>query len=117
MFSLESAREAADQYLQGHDPDDPLVSPVLAELATFPPTLLFASSDEVLLDDTITMVSALAQARAPVTTRIRPGLPHTWPNVAPDPDTARHRHRAVLCCAVLCCAVLCAIIHFVDQLS
>ncbi|MCK9877137.1 alpha/beta hydrolase [Frankia sp. Ag45/Mut15] len=103
MFSLASAREAADQYLQGHHPDDPLASPVLGDVTGFPPTLLFASSDEVLLDDTIRMASALAQARVPVATRIMPGLPHTWPNVLPDhPDTT---------------AALRTIAHFVDGSS
>ncbi|MBL7500148.1 alpha/beta hydrolase [Frankia sp. CNm7] len=83
LFSLEAARQAAEQYLQGHAADDPLASPLLADVATFPPSLLFASSDEVLLDDTMTMAAALAQARVPVATSVIPGVPHTWPSVAP----------------------------------
>jgi epsilon-lactone hydrolase len=89
LFSLDAARQAAEQYLQGHDPRDPLASPLLADVASFPPTLLFASTDEVLLDDTLAMATALAQARVPTAASVIPGMPHAWPSVAPDhPESA-----------------------------
>ncbi|OHV31314.1 MULTISPECIES: alpha/beta hydrolase fold domain-containing protein [Pseudofrankia] len=89
LFSLASARQAAEQYLQGHGPDDPLASPLLADVVSFPPTLLFASTDEVLLDDTVAMTAALARAGVPTETVVLPGVPHTWPSVAPDlPESA-----------------------------
>jgi monoterpene epsilon-lactone hydrolase len=89
LFSLDAARQAAEQYLQGHDPRDPLASPLIADVASFPPTLLFASTDEVLLDDTVAMATALAQAKVPTATSFIPGMPHAWPSVAPDhPESA-----------------------------
>ena len=89
LFSHQAATQAADQYLQGHDPGDPLASPLLADLSSFPPTLLFASTDEVLLDDTLAMASALARAGVPTATRVERGLPHAWPSVFPDrPESA-----------------------------
>ena len=33
------------------DPTDPLCSPLLGDLTGFPPTLIFAGGDEILLDD------------------------------------------------------------------
>ncbi|MBA4863590.1 alpha/beta hydrolase [Streptomyces sp. PSKA54] len=89
LFSHDAARQAADQYLQGHHADDPLASPLIADVAAFPPALLFASTDEVLLDDTVTMASGLARAGVPTTTHFTPGVPHAWPSVHPDrPESA-----------------------------
>ncbi|MFV2176055.1 alpha/beta hydrolase fold domain-containing protein [Actinomadura sp. LOL_016] len=84
LFSHAAARQAAEQYLQGHDPGDPLASPLLSDPAAFPPTLLLASADEVLLDDTLAMASALAGARVPTVTRVERDVPHAWPAIAPD---------------------------------
>ncbi|WP_143219839.1 alpha/beta hydrolase fold domain-containing protein, partial [Actinomadura sp. CNU-125] len=101
LFSRAAAREAAGQYLQGHDPADPLASPLLADLTAFPPTLLLASADEVLLDDTLAMASALARARVPTETRVERDVPHAWPAVAPDRPAAA--------------AALTAIARFIEQ--
>jgi epsilon-lactone hydrolase len=40
-------------YLQGHAAADPLASPGLAALDRWPPTMILASTEEVLLDDSI----------------------------------------------------------------
>lgn len=51
LFSLASASEASRLYLQGHDPHDPLVSPLFAEVSGFPATLVTVGTGEVLLED------------------------------------------------------------------
>lgn len=51
MFSREAAEAAAELYLQGFDPRHPLVSPLLAELADFPPCFISVGTGEVLADD------------------------------------------------------------------
>ncbi|WP_425825339.1 alpha/beta hydrolase [Streptomyces fractus] len=84
LFSHEAARQAADQYLQGHPADDPLASPLLGVLRAFPPTLLCASTDEVLLDDSVEFASALARAGVATTASYLPGVPHAWPSVFLD---------------------------------
>jgi epsilon-lactone hydrolase len=84
LFSLQSAQQASAMYLQGHDPTDPLVSPGRASLDGWPPCLVFASTDEVLLDDSLGFASGLALARVPVTAHLEPGVPHAWPAVFPD---------------------------------
>ena len=47
-FSRESAREAADQYLQGASPGNAYASPGLANPAGFPPVIAFVSTSALL---------------------------------------------------------------------
>ncbi len=89
LFSLEAAREAADMYLQGHDATDPLASPGLARLDTWPQSLILASTDEVLLQDSLTLTSRLALSGTPVASYLEAGVPHAWPTVFPDTPAAR----------------------------
>jgi len=92
LFSATSAGEAAAAYLQGHDPADPLVSPVFAdadELADLAPTLVFAGGEEVLLDDALALVGALARAKVSVEAHLVAGMQHVWPTLFPDlPESA-----------------------------
>jgi monoterpene epsilon-lactone hydrolase len=83
LFSLESAEQASQMYLQGHDPQDPIASPLRADLASFPPTLVMASTDEVLLEDGAALASGLALAGVPVLASFEPGRLHAWPAVVP----------------------------------
>ncbi len=46
------------------DPADPLCSPVLGDLTGFPPSLLFAGGDEILLDDARALQEKLVQKKA-----------------------------------------------------
>jgi acetyl esterase/lipase len=89
LFSHQAAREAAEMYLQGHDPTDPLASPNLADLESWPPSLVLASTDEVLLGDSLVFASTLASANNPVVACFVPGVPHVWPTIDPgDPRSA-----------------------------
>jgi monoterpene epsilon-lactone hydrolase len=83
FFPKASAREAAAQYLQGHDAADPLASPLMGDLSGFPETLLFASADECLLGDALAFQAKLADAGIPVETHIVPAMTHVWPVIAP----------------------------------
>lgn len=51
LFGTQSARLAAELYLQGLDPRHPLASPLFADVAGFPPCLVSVGTGEVLLDD------------------------------------------------------------------
>jgi monoterpene epsilon-lactone hydrolase len=89
LFSRGQAAEAAQLYLQGWDPRDPLVSPVFAEVEGFPPVVLFISTGEVLLDDSITLTDHLARSAGPVQANFVADVPHAWPAVSPGlPSTA-----------------------------
>jgi monoterpene epsilon-lactone hydrolase len=83
FFPRSSAAEAAGQYLQGHDPLDPLASPLKGDLSGYPPTLILASADECLVGDALAFQAALTEARRPVETHIVPGMTHVWPVIAP----------------------------------
>lgn len=51
-------------YLAGHDPQDPLASPVLADFTGAPPLLVQLSAREILFDDGAAMVAAFKAAGA-----------------------------------------------------
>ena len=62
MFSTESASIAAELYLQGFDSTHPLVSPLLAEITTYPPSLISVGTGEVLADDSLLFHAKLKAA-------------------------------------------------------
>jgi acetyl esterase/lipase len=86
LFSRQSASDASSQYLQGHDATDPLASPSFADLTGFPPCLVFAGGDEVLLGDAIAFSRSLALAGVSVETHIVAGMQHVWPTLFPQLD-------------------------------
>jgi epsilon-lactone hydrolase len=84
FFPKDSAAEAAESYLQGAEPDHPLASPLLADLADFPKTLLFAGGAETLLGDGLALCSALVTAGASVEAHFPAGMQHVWPTLFPE---------------------------------
>ena len=95
LFSREAAEQAAQMYLQGHQATDPLASPLFADLDGWPRSLVFASTDEVLLQDSTTFTALLASAAVPVTARFERAVPHAWPAVMPDLPEAAVAVRAI----------------------
>ncbi len=83
LFSRAAVLDAAELYLQGHRADDPLVSPLLADPALFPPLLLLAGGAEVLLGEALALVRSVALAGGSVTLHIAGGMGHVWPMMAP----------------------------------
>ena len=85
LFSAESARSAAELYLQGrHEATHPLASPLFADPRGFPPVLLFAGGAEVLLDDALAYTAHLTRAEVSVESHIVAGMQHEWPVQRPD---------------------------------
>ncbi|MDR2857627.1 MAG: alpha/beta hydrolase [Novosphingobium sp.] len=76
MFSKESADVAAELYLQGFDPAHPLVSPLLAPIDTWPPTLISVGTGEVLVDDSRLFHDKLVAAGVPVELSAIDGMEH-----------------------------------------
>ncbi|WEH13058.1 alpha/beta hydrolase [Streptomyces sp. VNUA24] len=67
-----------DDYLAGHRADDPLVSPVVADLRGLPPLFLQVSGAERLLDDSLTVADRAARAGVEVELEVWPKMFHVW---------------------------------------
>jgi epsilon-lactone hydrolase len=73
-----SLREAAGSYLGGAEPEDPLCSPLFADLSGLPPILVQVGTHEILYDDAVSFAEAAAQAGVEVKLEIGHDLIHVW---------------------------------------
>ncbi|WLP92473.1 alpha/beta hydrolase [Gordonia sp. NB41Y] len=77
-----SGRSIADEYFieayagSAADRTHPDISPVYADLAGLPPTLIVVGQDDILMSDNIVMAAHLSAARVEVDLRVYPGAPH-----------------------------------------
>ncbi len=60
-------------------PEDPLASPLFADLHGMPPSLLYAAREELLLSDTLSLCEKLRAAGCHASTFIRPARWHAFP--------------------------------------
>jgi salicylate hydroxylase len=65
-------------YFQGHEPTDPLVSPLFGDLAGLPPLFVTASEGEVLLSDTTRLAERAEKAGVDVTLRVVEDSVHVY---------------------------------------
>ena len=79
MFTPRVMRDAASLYCGVRDPLDPGISPLYADLHGLPPLQIFASSDEILLDDARRLAAKATEQGCSVELHIVPGVPHVWP--------------------------------------
>ncbi|WP_428029195.1 alpha/beta hydrolase [Ancylobacter sp.] len=68
----------AQAFLAGRAANDPAVSPLFADLAGLPPTLVQVGSSEGLLDDAVSIARALGAAEVPVVLEVWPQMIHAW---------------------------------------
>ncbi|HYQ00699.1 MAG TPA: alpha/beta hydrolase fold domain-containing protein [Polyangiaceae bacterium] len=78
-LSAQSLALAANHYLAGHDPRDPLASPLYADLAGLPPIRVHVGDDEVLLDDSVRFVERAHRAGVDAQLEIWEGMLHVFP--------------------------------------
>jgi monoterpene epsilon-lactone hydrolase len=72
--------ELASAYVpRGISRKDPRISPLFADLAGFPPTLIQIGSDETLLADAVRFAEAAGAAEVAVTLEVWPHMIHAWP--------------------------------------
>lgn len=86
--------ELARMAMPGMAPDDPDVSPLVADLSGLPPLHLEAAGAEILLDDSLLLARAAALAGVDVRLRVTPGQFHMfqlWPDVLPRGDESLAR--------------------------
>lgn len=74
-------------YFQGHEPTDPLVSPLFDNLAGLPPIFLTASQGEMLLNDTTRLAEKAERAGVDVTLKIVDDSVHVYPIFPFLPET------------------------------
>ena len=67
-----------DAYARGRDWSDPCLSPLFADLAGFPPTLIQAGSHEILLSDSVRLRDRLVQAAVPCRLEVWTELWHVF---------------------------------------
>ncbi len=81
-------------YVDGHDPADPLISPVLGDWRGLPPLLVFAGEDEILRTDAIRIVELAQAAAVDARLEIYPRMWHVWQLFPRLPETERSLHES-----------------------
>lgn len=75
-FVRSQAAELVGSYLGGHDPADPLASPLYGKLAGLPPIRVHVGNDEVLLDDSLRYVERAVASGVDGRVDVWEGMPH-----------------------------------------
>ncbi|TVT56102.1 alpha/beta hydrolase [Amycolatopsis rhizosphaerae] len=89
LFQREDLERTGALYLAGQDPRQPLLSPaVFADLTGFPPMLLQAGTNEILLDDSTRLASRARAAGVDVVLDITADVPHVFQSFAGVLDEA-----------------------------
>ena len=95
ILTRETLRYTGAMYLAGQDPHQPLLSPATrADLTGFPPLLLQAGTNEVLLDDSTRLAARARAAGVDVILDITADVPHvfqTYAGVLDEADEALDR--------------------------
>lgn len=88
QISAEGLRAMAAAYLQGADPQNPLASPLFADLRGLPPLLVQTGSHELMRDDARRLLVAAREQQVEVTVEIFDGMIHVWHSLAPRLEAA-----------------------------
>ena len=88
LMSRDNLASRVGDYTAGHDPADPLISPIFADLSGLPPLIIQAGTHEVLLDDAVRLARQAAVADVEVTLDVTPGVPHVFQTFYPILDEA-----------------------------
>lgn len=87
LFPLDHPLSEVKAYLGDADPKDPLVSPIYADLAKFPPTLLMTGTRDALLSGCSLMHRALKRAGADAELVVFEAMPHGFWNMIQLPES------------------------------
>ena len=76
----------------GDDPQNPLVSPIFGDLSGFPPALIIAGGDELLLSDSRNLANRMAACGSSCELIVEDGMWHVYPLFnCPEADAAIHK--------------------------
>jgi epsilon-lactone hydrolase len=79
-----------DSFTGGHELNDPLRSPIFADLHGLPPLLVQAGEDEILLKSITAFVNKARQEGFQVTYEVWPAMWHVWHIYTPYLPEARY---------------------------
>jgi acetyl esterase/lipase len=80
LLTKESLASTARLYLGGHDPCDPLASPLYGDLAGMPPVRMHVGEDEVLRDDSLRYGERIESQDGNVQIHTWQGMTHVFPS-------------------------------------
>jgi monoterpene epsilon-lactone hydrolase len=83
IFGENGAPLLVPAYVGSHAPNEPLISPLFADLHGLPATLIHVGNDEILLDDSTRLEEKLKAAGVETCLRIWEGMWHVFPAFAP----------------------------------
>ncbi len=78
LLSPKAMRLYSSSYVGGHDPRDPLVSPVFGQWRGLPPLLIHAGEEEILRADAVRAAALAEAAGVEVRLEIYPRMWHVW---------------------------------------
>jgi acetyl esterase/lipase len=88
---------AAKLYADGHDPKDPMLSPVYGEFRGFPPTILTSGTRDLFLSNTVRVHRKMRAAGVDAELQIFEGQPHAQYQADPSaPETKEYFAEAAL---------------------
>jgi len=77
----------ASSYADEADLRNPLISPLFADFADFPPLLIQVGSEEILLDDSTHLAKNARAAGVDVTLSVYEGMWHVWQTMGFLPES------------------------------
>lgn len=95
MFGNMGDNSFFPDYIGSHDPHNPLISPLFADLRGLPPLLIHVGDHEVLLDDAVQFGQRAANVGVEVETVVWPGMFHVFHIGVPFLPEARQAIRQI----------------------
>ena len=89
MVRKDGISAMAAHYLAGRDPEDPLASPLLADLSGLAPMIIHVGDREVLLDDSTALATRAEAAGVDIALKIWPDMIHVFQAFYPMVSEAR----------------------------
>ncbi len=79
LLPVSAMQRMCSEYAGEHDSADPEISPLYMDCSGLPPLFFVASSNEILMDDTVYLARRASAAGVDTTCHIWPTLPHAFP--------------------------------------